>query len=90
MNTHQLEGKSQAELLAIIARMQASNQRKLTLKVAKSGAVSLYGMGRFPVTLYSGQWDKVLDMAEDIRAFIRDNAALISTGKDDPRFIKAE
>jgi hypothetical protein len=35
--------------------------------------VSVYGRGRFPVTLYKEQWTKLLDMADDIRAFIRNN-----------------
>lgn len=89
MNVQMLEGKSQAELIAMIARMQAQGQRKLTLKVAKSGAVSLYGMGRFPVTLYASQWDKVLNEAEAIREFIQTNANLLSQGKDDARFAKS-
>ena len=39
-------------------------------KVSEKGAVSVYGMGRFPVTLYKEQWIKLLDVAEEIRAFI--------------------
>ena len=42
----------------------------IRLKVSEKGAVSVYGMGRFPVTLYKEQWLKLLDMADDIRAFI--------------------
>ena len=42
----------------------------IRLKVSEKGAVSVYGMGRFPVTLYKEQWIKLLDMADDIRAFI--------------------
>jgi hypothetical protein len=45
------------------------------LKVSEKGAVSIYGMGRFPVTLYKEQWLKLLDMAADIRAFIVANEA---------------
>jgi hypothetical protein len=45
------------------------------LKVSEKGAVSIYGMGRFPVTLYKEQWLKLLDMAADIRAFIAANEA---------------
>ena len=45
----------------------------LTLKVSEKGAVSLYGMGRFPVTLYKEQWLRILGSAPDIEAFIRDN-----------------
>jgi hypothetical protein len=45
------------------------------LKVSEKGAVSVYGMGRFPVTLYKEQWLKLLDMSDDIRAFIAANEA---------------
>ena len=43
------------------------------LKVSDKGAVSVYGMGRFPVTLYKEQWLRLLDMADEIRAFIAAN-----------------
>jgi hypothetical protein len=45
----------------------------LRLKVSEKGAVSVYGMGRFPVTLYKEQWLRLLDKADDIRAFIKAN-----------------
>jgi hypothetical protein len=48
----------------------SSNAR---MKVSEKGALSVYGMGRFPVTLYKEQWLKLLDMADDIRAFIAAN-----------------
>jgi hypothetical protein len=47
----------------------------LRMKVSEKGALSIYGMGRFPVTLYKEQWAKLLDMADDIRAFIAANEA---------------
>jgi hypothetical protein len=46
---------------------------QLTMKVSEKGAVSVYGLGRFPVTLYQEQWRKLLDHAEEIRAFIQAN-----------------
>lgn len=45
----------------------------ITMKVSEKGAVSIYGMGRFPVTLYKEQWLKLLAMSDDIRAFIAAN-----------------
>jgi hypothetical protein len=45
------------------------------MKVSEKGAVSIYGMGRFPVTLYKEQWLKLLEMSDDIRAFIAANEA---------------
>ena len=69
-----------AELQAELERLRAENEslkkagsRGISLKVSQKGAVSLYGMGRFPVTLYKEQWTKILDMADVIRAFIVDN-----------------
>jgi hypothetical protein len=43
------------------------------MKVSEKGAVSVYGMGRFPVTLYKEQWHKLLDLADEIRGFIAAN-----------------
>jgi hypothetical protein len=69
-----------------IERLRAENERLrrtaskgVTLKVSEKGAVSVYGLGRFPVTLYQEQWLKLLDMTDDIRSFIRDNAASLKT-----------
>ena len=67
----------QAELERLRAeneRLKARTQRGIHLKVSEKGAVSLYGLGRFPVTLYVEQWEKILDMAPEIRAFIAENA----------------
>lgn len=79
MQVHQLEGKSQAELIAMIEAMKAASQRKLTLKVSDKGAVSLYGLGRFPVTLYRTQWERLIGEASHIAAFIEANASLLAT-----------
>jgi hypothetical protein len=51
----------------------------IRMKVSEKGAVSIYGMGRFPVTLYKEQWLKLLDMSADIRAFIIANEAQLKT-----------
>ena len=51
----------------------------IRMKVSEKGAVSIYGMGRFPVTLYKEQWRKLLDMSDDIRAFIAANEAQLKT-----------
>jgi hypothetical protein len=45
----------------------------LRMKVSEKGALSIYGMGRFPVTLYKEQWLKLLDMSDEIRGFIKAN-----------------
>ncbi len=53
------------------AALKARGSRGVSLKVSEKGGVSVYGLGRFPVTLYKEQWTKLLDMAEEIRAFIK-------------------
>jgi hypothetical protein len=49
----------------------------ITMKVSEKGGLSVYGMGRFPITLYKEQWLKLLDMSEAIRAFIAANEATL-------------
>jgi hypothetical protein len=53
--------------------LKARPARGLSLRVSEKGGVSVYGLGRFPVTLYKEQWDKLLAMADEIRAFIREH-----------------
>ncbi len=53
------------------AALKARGPRGVSLKVSEKGGVSVYGLGRFPVTLYKEQWVKLLDMADEIRAFIK-------------------
>src|SRR5438128_1455824 len=60
-------------------RLKRAASRGITIKVSEKGGVSVYGLGRFPVTLYKEQWVKLLDMAEEIRGFIRDNEASLKT-----------
>ena len=68
---------SDEELKAELDRLRKENaalkkgaSSSIRMKVSEKGALSIYGMGRFPVTLYKEQWLKLLDMADDIRAFI--------------------
>ena len=63
------------ELEELNANLKAklATRQTLTLKVSEKGALSLYGIGRFPVTLYVGQWEKVLSHVEAIKAFIKAN-----------------
>lgn len=71
---------AEEDLKAELERLKAENEalknkktRSAFLKVSEKGAVSVYGLGRFPVTLYKEQWVRLLDMGDDIRAFIEDN-----------------
>jgi hypothetical protein len=54
-------------------RLKARQSRAVSLKVSEKGGLSVYGLGRFPVTLYKEQWTKLLDMTDDIRAFLKEN-----------------
>jgi hypothetical protein len=68
----------QAELERLRAENEALKARAtkaVTLKVSEKGAVSVYGLGRFPVTLYKEQWTKLLAMADEIRTFIKEHDA---------------
>jgi hypothetical protein len=71
---------SEEDVQAEMARLKAENERLkgqqakgLSLKVSEKGALSVYGLGRFPVTLYKEQWTKLLAMADDIKVFLKDN-----------------
>ena len=61
------------KLKAENAALKARGSRGVSMKVSEKGGVSVYGLGRFPVTLYQEQWLKLLEVADDIRAFIREH-----------------
>ena len=71
---------TEAELRAELERVKAENEalkargsKGVSMKVSEKGGVSVYGLGRFPVTLYQEQWLKLLDLGDEIRAFIKEN-----------------
>lgn len=71
---------TEEEMKAEIERLRSENESLkkpgrgvLSLKVSEKGALSVYGMGRFPVTLYREQWEKLLAMSDQIREFIQQN-----------------
>lgn len=73
-----------AELERLRAENEALKNKKpargtLSMKVSEKGALSVYGMGRFPVTLYKEQWLKLLGIADEIKAFIQENDARLKT-----------
>ena len=68
------------ELRAELERLKAENESlknrrsgALSMKVSEKGGLSVYGLGRFPVTLYQEQWLKLLELSDEIRGFIRDH-----------------
>lgn len=79
---------SQESLEQELAKLKAENEklkseknksRDITFKVSQKGALSVYGMGRFPVTLYKEQWEKLLERKDDILEFISANEAELKT-----------
>ena len=77
---------NEAEMKAELERLKAENEslkartsRGVSLKVSEKGGVSVYGLGRFPVTLYKEQWQKLLAMTDEIRAFLKENDAQLKS-----------
>ena len=71
---------TEEELKLEIERLRTENENlkkpvrgQTSLKVSEKGALSVYGMGKFPATLYREQWERLLGMSDQIREFIRDN-----------------
>lgn len=85
MNTKEMQARI-LELEALLARKAPSAR----IKVAKSGGVSFYGVGRYPVTLYKSGWEILATAIPEIQKFIADHDAELSTGKDDARFVREE
>ena len=57
------------------AALKKSGSSSVRMKVSEKGALSIYGMGRFPVTLYKEQWTRLLDASAELRAFLQENDA---------------
>jgi hypothetical protein len=78
---------SEEDLKAEVERLRAENETlrqgrprgSIMLKVSEKGGVSVYGLGRFPVTLYKEQWEKLLSMADEIKSFIAQNQDRLKT-----------
>jgi hypothetical protein len=66
---------SYEELKAKLAELESKQQRTGTMsfKVSDKGGVSVYGLGRFPVTLYYEQWVRLLEKSQDLREFLEEN-----------------
>ena len=83
---------AEEDLRAELERLKAENAtlksrstKGVSLRVSEKGGVSVYGLGRFPVTLYKEQWTKLLDMAEDIRSFLQEHDAELKTKEEKAR-----
>jgi hypothetical protein len=61
------------------AALKKSSSKGVSMKVSEKGDLSVYGLGRFPITLYKEQWLKLLDLADEIRAFIKSHDSELKT-----------
>jgi hypothetical protein len=71
--TEQKLARLEAENQALREQVEQRKTSQLRLKVSEKGGLSLYGLGRFPVTLYKEQWVRLLDYADEIRNFLKAN-----------------
>src|SRR6476469_3962404 len=88
---HEDDRMSDDDLRAELERLRQENEtlkkgasRGVSLKVSEKGGLSVYGLGRFPVTLYKEQWVKLLDIADDIRAFLKENDSRLKSKEGRP------
>jgi len=87
INTTALAGMSSEQLIALITQMAAQPARKLSFKVTarkpdgsgSDGALSVYGLGRFPITLYRSQWEQLFSAQAELETFIKVNSALLAS-----------
>jgi hypothetical protein len=61
--------------------LKRSSSKGLSMRVSEKGALSIYGLGRFPVTLYKEQWLRLLDMSDDIRTFVQNNETQLKSSR---------
>lgn len=69
---------SQAELIDLISNMAKANRAKLTMKVSEKGALSIYGFGQWPVTLYASQWRRLIESIDDVVKFLDTHRAVLA------------
>lgn len=80
MTNKELEARMR-ELEAENERLRSTPKREatITMKVSQKGAVSVYGLGRFPVTLYGSQWDSLLSHVDELKAFLKAHRGELAT-----------
>lgn len=84
-----IPGMSEEDLKAELEKLRKENEklkqrgsRAISIKASEKGGVSVYGLGRFPVTLYKEQWLKLLELSDDIRTFIQENESKLKSKED--------
>ena len=78
MNPEQMKAEME-RLRSENEELKKRDEKGLSLKVSQKGGVSVYGLGRFPVTLYKEQWTRLLDVSDEIRDFIRNHESELKT-----------
>ena len=79
-NLTQLAQQQSARIAELEAQLALANKPKaITMKVGEKGGLSIYGLGRFPITLYRSQWERLLGCKPQIEAFITANSHLLAT-----------
>lgn len=80
---------NEQEMQAELERLKAENEslksrgaKGISMKVSEKGGLSVYGLGRFPITLYKEQWTRLLELSEDIKSFLKENDAKLKTKGD--------
>jgi hypothetical protein len=68
-----------ARIAELESQLTARGNSRLSCKIGEKGGVSVYGLGRFPVSLYGAQWDRLLAFGPDIQAFMDANRKLLAT-----------
>lgn len=85
-----LSDEQKTAIAAAMAEQAKAKAGKLTFKVSNKGAVSIYGINRFPVTVYAEQWERIFNAKDDVMAFIEANKALITERLANPIVTKDE
>ena len=75
MTTTNIQEMTKEQLIELVKKQA---QKGNTIKVSTKGAVSVYGLGRFPVTLYASQWEKLISMIDDVKVFLETHASELS------------
>lgn len=74
-----LNEMTREQLLAYISTLKVAAAGKLSMKVTEKGGVSVYGLGRFPVTLYRSQWERLIEACPQVKAFIEAHVSELAT-----------
>ncbi len=78
LNQAALSAMTSEQLITLITTMAAQPAKRLSYKVGEKGGISIYGLGRFPVTAYASQWERIIADVDNLKAFMVANEALLT------------